>query len=251
MDMGKGILCPDGAWVGREPLSDLLRRQGREGFERYFDDWYLYRVPEGTWGLYKMREQEHDGFDGDTPGMTVCFVKLDPEVFCLPSEELERELQGTVGGRDRRHSGALGAYFRQPEAVAPYVMGLLYIRKLASCAEDGLLALPDRFAHASRRLRRFVEPVLRDGRIPVTEEAALLAAHSGCTSLHGLAAEVRFHAAFLEPRLPGIYASAIRADMGMNSWELLPLMPYYSDRSRWVRAQRAAHPEPEKYALLL
>ena len=79
----------------------------------------------------------------------------------------------------------------------------------------------------------------------------LLAAHTGCTSLHSLAAEIRFHAAFLEPRLPGIYASAIRADMGVNSWELLPLMPYYSPRSRWVRAQEAAHREPEKYAQLL
>ena len=251
MDMGKGILCPDGAWVGREPLSDLLRRQGREGFERYFDDWYLYRVPEGTWGLYKMREQEHDGFDGDDPGMTVCFIRLDPEVFRLPAEELERELQRIAGDRGQRHSPALGAYFRRPEAVAPYVMGLLYIRKLAACAEGGRLPLPDRFAHASRRLRRFVSAALDEGRIPVTEEAVLLAAHTGCTSLHSLAAEIRFHAAFLEPRLPGIYASDIRADMGVNSWELLPLMPYYSPRSRWVRAQEAAHREPEKYALLL
>lgn len=251
MDMGQGILCPDGAWVGREPLSALLERQGRPGFGHYFDDWYLYRVPEGTWGLYKMREQEHDGFDGDDPGMTVCFIRLDPEVFRLPAEELERELQRIAGDRGQRHSPALGAYFRRPEAVAPYVMGLLYIRKLAACADRGLLALPDRFAHASRRLRRFVSAALDEGRIPVTEEAVLLAAHTGCTSLHSLAAEIRFHAAFLEPRLPGIYASAIRADMGVNSWELLPLMPYYSPRSRWVRAQEAAHTEPEKYALLL
>ena len=33
--------------------------------------------------------------------------------------------------------------------------------------------------------------------------------------------------------------------------ELLPVMPYYSDRSRWVRAQAAAHPDPGKYASLL
>ena len=251
MDMGTGVLCPDGAWVGREPLSELLDRQGRPGFGNYYDDWYLYRVPEGTWGLYKMREQEHDGFDGDDPGMTVCFVGLDPAAFGLPPEDLGRELQRIVGDRGQRHSKALGDYFRRPEAAAPYVMGLLYIRKLAACAEGGLLPLPDCFAHASRRLRRFVEPRLREGRIPVAEEAVLLAAHTGCTSLHGLAAEIRFHAAFLEPRLPGIYDSAIRADMGVNSRELLPLMPYYSDRSRWVRAQKAAHREPEKYARLL
>lgn len=251
MDMGKGVLCPDGAWVGREPLSELLARQGRPGFEKYFDDWYLYRVPEGTWGLYKMREQEHDGFDGDDPGMTVCFIGLDPAVFSLPPEALGRELQRIVGDRGQRHSPALGAYFRRPEAEAPYVMGLMYIRKLASCAAGGLLPLPDCFAHASRRLRRTLAGALKDGKLPVTEEAALLAAHTGCTSLHALAAEIRFHAAFLEPRLPGVYASAIRADMGVNRWELLPLMPYYSDRSRWVRAQAAAHPEPERYKLLL
>ena len=75
--------------------------------------------------------------------------------------------------------------------------------------------------------------------------------HTGCTSLHALAAEIRFHAAFLEPRLPGVYGSAIRADMGVNKHELLPVMPYYSDRSRWVRAQAAAHPDPGKYASLL
>jgi len=251
MDMGQGILCPDGAWVGREPLSALLERLGKPGFDRYFDDWYLYRVPEGTWGLYKMREQERDCFDGNDPGMTVCFIGLDPEVFSFPAEALDRELQRTVGGQGQRHSKALGDYFRRPEAVAPYVMGLLYLRMLVSCASGGYLPLPDCFAHASGRLRRFLAGAVREGNIPVSETAALLAAHTGCTSLHALAAEIRFHAAFLEPRLPGVYGSAIRADMGVNKHELLPVMPYYSDRSRWVRAQAAAHPDPQKYASLL
>ena len=80
----------DNFQAGTEPLSAILNRHGIKSLpgeqqileaDLYYDDWYLYRVPEGTWGLYKMREREQDGGDGDTPGMTVSFIPFHREIL--------------------------------------------------------------------------------------------------------------------------------------------------------------------------
>ena len=52
---------------------------------KFYDDWFLYAVPNGadyTYSLLKLREQEHDAedgspADGDTPGVTISFISFD------------------------------------------------------------------------------------------------------------------------------------------------------------------------------
>ena len=253
----------DNFQAGTEPLSAILNRHGIKSLpgeqqileaDLYYDDWYLYRVPEGTWGLYKMREREQDGGDGDTPGMTVSFIPFHREILvnCLrrPSPDtkraLAREVHRVTAAAGQRHSEALRDYFLKPEAEGPYLLGTLYIKKLRELAPEGALPLPRKL---SSRLRRFLtaDPGYREGQLlaDLASPEAILACHSGNTSLHSLAAEIRFHAAFLRPRLPLVYARAIRADMLVQRWEWPLFMPYYSEKSRWVRKQQETHPKAE------
>lgn len=82
----------DGFFLTTTPISTILGRKGisylpvdsdysAEWYVNYyFDDWYLFAVKDGTsvsYGLYKMREQETDSYDGNDPGVTVSFIGLD------------------------------------------------------------------------------------------------------------------------------------------------------------------------------
>lgn len=66
------------------------------------------------------------------------------------------------------------------------------------------------------------------------EKIVILATHTGNVSVHSFAAEIRYHAMFLNKmmkiRLPltgSPYASAVRADMSIGDKEFLGPMPYY------------------------
>ena len=72
--------------------------------DRFFDDWFLYAVPNGkdyTYSLLKLREQEYDTedgtpADGDTPGVTISFISFACEILlnCLenPTDENRKKL---------------------------------------------------------------------------------------------------------------------------------------------------------------
>ena len=92
------LKTPDGFWLIYKSLSDILSEKGIVDFpdsegrllkcSRFYDDWFLYAVPDGmdhTYGLLKLREQEHDKedgspADGDTPGVTISFISFSCEV---------------------------------------------------------------------------------------------------------------------------------------------------------------------------
>lgn len=239
----------------------------------YYDDWYPYCLSGGVWGLYKLREQEYDGGDSDDPGVTVSFVafaaELLRECLCFPSEEnltrLRRELYRVTARRGVKHHPALKAYFLDPGSRGSYLIAGLYIRKLTSCISDGHLPLPHNCRallknSGGRRLRRFLEENNRaSGKAIFTgenlvfsnpeqlteqERLALLAVHTGNTSFHSFAAEVRFHAAFLlGPVESPVYASALRADMAIRPREWGIICPYYRKNSHWVRLQKKHHPQ--------
>ena len=88
------------------------------------------------------------------------------------------------------------------------------------------------------------------------EAAAILATHTGNTSLHSFAAEVEYHAKFLTPiakiRIPfwgrSIYDSAIRADMIIGDTEFEGPAPFHRAESKIVRRQSKCHREwmPER-----
>jgi hypothetical protein len=83
---------PDGFYMVNKSLANILATKGvldfldskgeRLACSKFFDDWFLYAVPndnDDTYSLLKLREQEHDAedgspADGDTPGVTISFI---------------------------------------------------------------------------------------------------------------------------------------------------------------------------------
>ena len=124
----------------------------------FFDDWFLFSVPDGensVYGLLKMREQEHDleqgvRADGDTPGVTVSFIAFDFRMLkaCLeqPSEENRRklglEINRVVAYPKQKHHPALKDYFIRPQAEAPYLIAETYVSHIASFSNGGTLRVP-------------------------------------------------------------------------------------------------------------
>ncbi len=178
-----------------------------------------------------MREQEynalhHEIADGDTPGVTISFIALDTQVLtqCLLSPTpqnrtaLNREINRVVALRKQTHHPALKAYFLPAEAQGPYLVAQWYVYFLAGLAVDGVLAVPDAYAHLYRhlphsRLPRFLNAnnqlaghtvcdhrsiFLKDPSVPTPGEAmAILATHTADVSYPSFAAEVQYHARFL------------------------------------------------------
>ena len=81
------------------------------------------------------------------------------------------------------------------------------------------------------------------------EGLAILATHTGNTSIYSFAAEVEYHARFLTPlakiKIPffgrSIYDSAIRADMTIDDCEFEGPAPFYRSDSRIVKRQYILH----------
>ena len=290
----------DGFFAATRSLAQLLTDRDIDTFpnsqgeqrrcDLFFDDWYLYCVSVESgfcYSLFKMREQEYNAQrgetgDGDTPGVTVCFIEFHTEAFarCLEDptprnrSEMNGEVNRVVASRGQRHTDALKAYFRRPQAQAPYLIGELYVHFIAGLAQDGFLPVPIAYAQQySRnphcRLARFLEEnnagagdclcdhtriIIRNPEHPTKYEAlAILATHTADTSLHCFAAEVRYHACYLFPlaRIPipflgrSVYDSAIRADLTIGESELEGPAPFHNPRSRWVKLQQRFHTEEE------
>ena len=161
----------DGFWLAYKSLSDILSEKGIVEFpdsdgvrlecSKFFDDWYLYAVPneEGhTYSLLKLREQEHDTedgspADGDMPGVTISFIAFECRILtaCLAASSddnrirLNGEINRVVGRRGQRHHKALKAYFRNPQSQGAYLVAHMYARFIASFAENGCLPVPDHY----------------------------------------------------------------------------------------------------------
>ena len=249
---------------------------------RFYDDWFLYAVPGGTahtYGLLKLREQEYDAedgspADGDTPGVTISFISFTCEIllacFSDPSDGNRRILDGeinrVVARRGQTHHEDLKRYFLEPKSQGTYLVADLYAKHIAALAVDGVLNLPEQYkTQKSARLPAFIEELnrkagyvlcdhqriyIRDTKNPTPcEAAAILATHTGNTSVHSFAAEVEYHARFLTPwariRIPffgrSLYASAIRADMSVGDTEFQGPAPFYRETSRIVKRQAALH----------
>lgn len=294
---------PDGFYLAYTSLADMLAEKGILDFpdsenrrlpcSSFFDDWFLYAVPEAgdyAYSLLKLREQEHDQqsgapADGDTPGVTVSFISFSREMLinCLedPSDanrqKLNAEINRVVARRGQRHHAALKRYFADPAAEGSYLVADLYPKHIASFAEVGRLAVPDHYRTLFRkytsgkcsakdaRIPRFIESLNRKAGTVVCdneticikdrehpdeyESAAILATHTGNTSLYSFAAEVEYHARFLTPlariRIPfigkSIYESAIRADMTIGDTEFEGPAPFYRPDSKIVMRQYNCH----------
>ena len=293
----------DGFWLVYKSVSDILSEKGIFDFlnsdgerlvcSKFYDDWFLYAVPNGadyTYSLLKLREQEYDAedgapADGDTPGVTISFISFSCKILfeCIvnPSDENRRRLDGeinrVVARRGQTHHDDLKRYFLDPKSQGSYLVADLYTMHIAAFAKDGYLDVPEHYKkivkqhHAHRnskklaRLPDFIEDLNRKAgyvlcdhdRLYIQnpekptqyETAAILATHTGNTSVYSFAAEVEYHARFLTPlakiKIPffgrSVYASAIRADMSVGDTEFQGPTPFYQEASRLVKRQYALH----------
>ena len=290
----------DGFWMICKSLSDILAEKGildfpgsggtRLACNKFFDDWFLYAVPsesDSTYSLLKLREQEHDladhsPADGDTPGVTISFISFasDALLGCLddPADEkrqgLACEINRVVAYRGQRHHNSLKRYFVNPKSQGAYLVADLYIKHVASFAENGMLHVPDYYKEisvkSSARLPRFVHSINQaagyvvcdNGKIYIKnkdalteyERAVILATHTGNTSEYSFAAEVEFHARFLtipsKIKIPffgkSIYDSAVRADMTVDDKEFDLSAPFYRANSKIVKRQYTLHGNNQK-----
>lgn len=223
--------------------------------------------------------------DGDTPGVTISFIAFDHTILldCLanPTDEnrkrLNTEINRVVAYQGQRHNKVLKRYFKNPQSQAAYLVANIYTKYIASFAEKGCLAVPEHYKeivqqsisyhHSGKaaRLPRFIDSLNRAaGRIVCDHEtiyihenealseyeaAAILATHTGNTSVYSFAAEVEYHARYLalwaRIKLPffgrSIYESAIRADMTVGDTEFEGPAPFYRANSKIVKRQRLLH----------
>lgn len=297
------ISAEDGFFFVNKSVSDILAEKSIFDFPdssgqilpcaRFFDDWFLYAVPnmtEYTYGLLKLREQEHDTedgspADGDTPGVTISFIAFPFEILrkCLSEptaqhrQALNAEINRVVARKGQKHHNALKHYFVNPESQGAYLVASVYTKRIASLAENGSLDVPEYYKDLVQksisyknnakfaRLPRFMESLNRQAGYTVCdharicikdrenpdpyESAAILATHTGNTSLFSFAAEVEYHAKFLtllaKIKIPffgrSIYDSAIRADMTVGDTEFQGPAPFYNPNSRIVKRQYQRH----------
>ena len=223
--------------------------------------------------------------DGDTPGVTISFISFDGEKLtrCLldPTDEnrkkLNTEINRVVAYKGQRHHNALKRYFKNPQSEGSYLVADTYINTMAAFVEGGCLTLPQvykdlvqqsiSYKESSRfsRLPHFIKSlneqandlVCDDEKIFIknksnlseNERLAILATHTGNTSLYSFAAEVEYHARFLTPlakiKIPffgrSVYDSAIRADMTVGDTEFQGTAPFYKANSKIVKRQYALH----------
>jgi hypothetical protein len=303
IDKSDIVNTSDGFFVVNKSIANILSSKNifdfpdasgeRFACSHFFDDWFLYAVPNEeryTYSLLKLREQEHDTedgspADGDTPGVTISFISFDCEILiaCLaaPTDEnrkkLNAEINRVVAYKGQRHHNALKRYFMNPQSQGAYLVAHIYTMYIASFAENGYLAAPERYKEIAQqsisyknskklaRLPRFIDTLnqaagrvvcdnekiyLKNREEPTEyETAAILATHTGNTSVFTFAAEVEYHARFLTPlariKIPffgrSIYDSAIRADMTVGDTEFEGPAPFYKDDSKIVKRQYELH----------
>ena len=241
---------------------------------------------EYVYGLLKMREQEHDlergiQADGDTPGVTISFIAFDTGIFksCLENHSAENrkkmgmEINRVVAYPKQNHHPALKEYFIRPQAEAPYLVADTYVKHIAAFSSAGTLNVPkvykDIYLKKSvsgkyARVPDFLDQnnceakkivcdhekiyIQNVKQLSRYEKLAILATHTGNVSYHSFAAEIRYHAMFLNKlmkiRLPmagSPYASAVRADMSIGDKEFQGPTPYYDLSGTMVLAQMKYH----------
>ena len=239
-----------------------------------------------VYGLLKMREQEHDlergiQADGDTPGVTISFIAFDTGILksCLENptaenrKKMSMEINRVVAYPKQSHHPALKAYFIRPQAEAPYLIAETYVNHIASFSTAGTLNVPNAYKEIYlkrststkyARVPDFLEQNNREAnrivcdhdkiyiqnvkQLSQYEKLAILATHTGNVSYHSFAAEVRYHAMFLNklmrirfPMAGSPYASAVRADMSIGDKEFQGPTPYYNLYGKHVRKQVKYH----------
>lgn len=293
MEAGIDYLCEDLNNIESRPVSF------------YYDDWYIMAVPHGndyTYGLFKMREQEIDGYDGDDPGVTISFVEFNINLLlqCISNPStanryyLLSQLDQVTGPGSFDHSESLAAYFRNPASKGSYLIAEEYVKFIAGTSVNGYIYAPNKYRERLAELEEVIEAILIENdldelrvlayrletlqRIPnainsnntaagyevyntntnqiiirnpnslsIYEKYAILATHTANVTFNSFAAEVLYHADFLDSIgaiWPSNYERALRADMGIGEeYESGITDQYYDLDSDIVQEQIDYHGE--------
>lgn len=224
--------------------------------------------------------------DYDAPGVTVCFIPYDVSTLmkCSDNPTVENrsamsdEINRVVARRGQKHHLTIKKYFCKTESKGSYLIADLYIRHILSFTHKGFIIVPQKYEeiyseslvqHAGSKLKRLPDFINRNnidaGRVVCDhdkiyikypkapdrfEKLAILATHTADTSFNQFAAEVQYHAQFLNgmarvklPFMGSIYESAVRADLSIDDSEFEGNAPYHRSDSKLVKKHINAHGE--------
>ena len=224
--------------------------------------------------------------DYDAPGVTVSFIAYDLTTLmkCLldPTNEntlaMSDEINRVVARRGQKHNSVLKRYFSKTESKGAYLIAELFIRHILSFTHKGFIIVPQKYEEIysasltlskdskEKRLPDFINRnneaagrmvcdhdkiYINDPESPdYCEKLAILATHTADTSFNCFAAEVQYHALFLNglaqikiPFIGSIYESAIRADLSIDDSEFEGNAPYHRADSKLVRRHKEQHGE--------
>ena len=159
-------LTDDGLFLTTTPLSTILESKGiiylptKPDYtsvwhvNNYFDDWYLFCVNNGTsvsYGLYKMREQEYDSYDGNDPGITISFIGLDITKLtdCFNNNTnankyaLYQALTRVTGPGSYEADDIITSYFANTSSDGSYLIADKYVYFLVNRVSENTISAPD------------------------------------------------------------------------------------------------------------
>ena len=169
-------------------LYDTVNTSKQPSVYSYYDDWYLFAVPAGstyTYGLYKMREQEHDGeggnADGDDPGVTISFVQLNTNILfnCLNTKSresclaLNSEIDRVVQTPKEDYDSDIQVYFSNPASEGAYLIAETYTKFIASTAVNGNIPASDQYLSLLESIEE-INSYLENPYITATAKTVLL-----------------------------------------------------------------------------
>ena len=185
---GAEVVCSsDSLYITTKSLGDILwdvgidRLYNSEGDNKgtpvqgFYDDWYLLAVPrqnDYVYGLYKMREQEHDDYGSNDPGVTIPFVAFDTNNLfqCLndPTKSnriaLLQNCDRVTGPGRIAHDTAIAAYFADPASDGAYLIAEEYVKFIARTGVDGKISVPEQYAQILDKIDQITEllPTIHD-----------------------------------------------------------------------------------------
>ena len=241
----------------------------------------LFKLREQEYDLYAGERADYD-----SPGVTVSFIAYDVNTLikCLdkPTNEsktaMSDEINRVVARRGQKHHSAIKKYFCKTESKAAYLIAELYINHILSFTHKGFIIVPQKYEEiyseslvqpAGSKLKRLPDFINRNnidaGRIVCDhdkiyikypkapdrfEKLAILATHTADISFNQFAAEVQYHAQFLNsltkiriPFIGSIYENAIRADLSIDDSEFEGNAPYHREDSKLVKKHIGIHGE--------
>ena len=239
----------------------------------------LFKIREQEYDMFAGERADYD-----SPGVAVSFIAYDVNTLlnclCEPTDKnklaMSDEINRVVARRGQKHNSVIKKYFCKSESKASYLIAELFIKHILSFTHKGFILVPQKYEEIysaslalskdckEKRLPDFINRnnddadrtvcdhdkiYINDPKAPdCYEKLAILATHTADTSFNCFAAEVQYHALFLNsltririPFLGSVYESAVRADLSIDDSEFEGNAPYHRADSKLVRKHIEKH----------